>query len=68
MESWTQGVPIVVCGVDIESFDPVYFIGHFGDKKVWVENCDNETRTKMKVAEYLGDFGTSKREMKRGLS
>lgn len=61
MEQWTQGIPIVINGVDIESYDPGYFIAIFGDKKVWVENCEDESCTKMGVDEYLADFGTCER-------
>lgn len=62
MKSWAQGIPIVVSNVDIKCFDPVYFISNFGDMKVWVENCEDKTRTKMRVAKYLSDFGISERD------
>lgn len=59
--AWSQGVPIVVSGVYMEASSPKYFIKHFPDMKVDLEDCETGMllRKKPTVSEFLPDFGRS---------
>lgn len=59
---WWQGIPIIINGVEMPQFDPEYFISNFGDAKVEIEDCGTEVRKRVRVGDYLFDFGTTYRD------
>jgi hypothetical protein len=57
---WSRSIPVVVIDMRIQGrWDPNYFIEHFGQQAVTLENGETGQTRKSTVADYFSTFGAN---------